>query len=69
MSEGNKSKDKFMSAEEAVRCFIKDGDMVALDGFTVSRNPMTLAWERSSAKIGRTCAWWCTRTARPWICW
>lgn len=45
MSEGNNPKDKFMSAEEAVRRFVNDGDMVALGGFTVSRNPMTLARE------------------------
>jgi glutaconate CoA-transferase subunit A len=45
MSEGSKPKDKFMSAEEAVRRFVRDGDMVTLGGFTVSRNPMTLARE------------------------
>jgi glutaconate CoA-transferase subunit A len=36
-------KDKLMTAEEAVRRFVKDGDMVALGGFTVNRNPMLLA--------------------------
>lgn len=44
MSEGN-IKDKFMSAEEAVRRFVHDGDMVAMGGFTVTRNPMALARE------------------------
>ncbi|MFH1057776.1 MAG: CoA-transferase [Pseudomonadota bacterium] len=37
--------DKLMSAAEAVRRFIKDGDMIALGGFTVSRNPMVIARE------------------------
>jgi glutaconate CoA-transferase subunit A len=45
MSQGSKPKDKFMSAEEAVRRFVKDGDLIALGGLTVSRNPMTLARE------------------------
>jgi glutaconate CoA-transferase subunit A len=34
-----------MSLEEAVKRFIKDGCQVALGGFTVSRNPMALAYE------------------------
>ncbi len=45
MIRGQKACDKFMSAEEAVRRFVQDGDMVALGGFTVTRNPMTLARE------------------------
>jgi glutaconate CoA-transferase subunit A len=45
MSEGNRPKNKFMSSEEAVGQFIRDGDMVALGGFTVNRNPMTLVRE------------------------
>ncbi len=36
---------KLMSAEEAVRRFVKDGDMIALGGFTVTRAPMTLVRE------------------------
>ena len=44
MSQRN-SKSKLMSAPEAVSRFVKDGDLVALGGFTVSRNPMTLARE------------------------
>jgi glutaconate CoA-transferase subunit A len=36
---------KIMSAAEAVRRFINDGDMIALGGFTVSRNPMAIAHE------------------------
>lgn len=39
------NKSKLMSAEEAVSRFVRDGDLVALGGFTVSRNPMTLARE------------------------
>ena len=38
-------KDKLMSAEEAVRRFVKDGDMIALGGFTVNRNTMVIARE------------------------
>jgi glutaconate CoA-transferase subunit A len=41
----SETSSKFMSAEEAVRRFVNDGDMVALGGFTVSRNPMTPARE------------------------
>jgi len=37
--------DKLMSAEEAVRRFVKDGDMIALGGFTVNRNAMVIARE------------------------
>lgn len=37
--------EKFMSAEEAVGRFVKDGDQIAIGGFTVNRNPMTLARE------------------------
>ncbi|MBI5523293.1 MAG: CoA transferase subunit A [Desulfarculus sp.] len=36
---------KLMSASEAVERLVKDGDLVALGGFTVSRNPMLLARE------------------------
>jgi glutaconate CoA-transferase subunit A len=39
------SQSKVMSAAEAVRRFVKDGDMIALGGFTVSRNPMVIARE------------------------
>lgn len=45
MSEPKPSQSKVMSAEEAVRRFVQDGDMVALGGFTVTRNPMTLTRE------------------------
>jgi glutaconate CoA-transferase subunit A len=45
MDENHDQSSKLMSAEEAVRRFIKDGDMVALGGFTVNRNPMALARE------------------------
>ena len=38
-------KDKRMSAEEAVRRFVKDGDMIALGGFTANRNAMAIARE------------------------
>jgi glutaconate CoA-transferase subunit A len=38
-------KDKRMSAEEAVRRFVKDGDMIALGGFTANRNAMVIARE------------------------
>ena len=45
MSAGMNSKDKRMSAEEAVRRFVKDGDMIALGGFTANRNAMVIARE------------------------
>ena len=37
--------DKVMTAKEAVSRFVRDGDQVALGGFTVNRNPMTLIRE------------------------
>jgi glutaconate CoA-transferase subunit A len=37
--------DKFMSTAEAVDKFIHDGDQIALGGFTINRNPMSLARE------------------------
>ena len=37
--------EKLMSAQEAVSRFVKNGDMIALGGFTVNRNPMSLARE------------------------
>lgn len=45
MSDLGEIQAKFMTAEEAVKRFIPDGAQVALGGFTVSRNPMTLARE------------------------
>lgn len=45
MSQDSDPKGKFMSAEEAVRRFVHDGDLVTVGGFTVSRNPMALARE------------------------
>ncbi|MEI8182451.1 MAG: CoA-transferase, partial [Desulfomonile sp.] len=36
---------KLMTAEEAVAKFIKNGDQLALGGFTVNRNPMLIARE------------------------
>jgi len=37
--------EKVMSIKEAVRRFIRDGSQIALGGFTVSRNPMAIAYE------------------------
>jgi glutaconate CoA-transferase, subunit A len=45
MSASVNVKDKLMSAEEAVRRFVKDGDMIALGGFTANRNAMVIARE------------------------
>lgn len=42
---GDEVDAKLMSAEQAVSELVKDGDQVALGGFTVSRNPMLLARE------------------------
>lgn len=45
MEQSRSINSKLMSAEEAVRHFIQDGDMVALGGFTVTRCPMTMVRE------------------------
>jgi glutaconate CoA-transferase subunit A len=45
MKEFPDSTSKLMTAAEAVRRFVKDGDMIALGGFTVSRNVMVIARE------------------------
>ncbi len=37
--------DKLLSLEEAVRRFIKNGSQIAIGGFTITRNPMALAYE------------------------
>src|SRR5512137_1901074 len=37
--------DKLMSLEEAVGRFIKNGSQIAIGGFTVTRNPMAIAYE------------------------
>jgi glutaconate CoA-transferase subunit A len=37
--------DKLMTLEDAVRRFIKNGSQIAIGGFTVTRNPMALAYE------------------------
>jgi len=37
--------EKIMTLKEAVRRFIKSGSQIALGGFTVSRNPMAVAYE------------------------
>ena len=36
---------KWMSTAEAVRTYIKDGDQIALGGFTFNRNPMSITRE------------------------
>ncbi|OPY64796.1 MAG: Glutaconate CoA-transferase subunit A [Syntrophorhabdus sp. PtaU1.Bin050] len=37
--------DKLMTAEEAVKRFIKEGSQIAIGGFTAARNPMAIAYE------------------------
>jgi len=37
--------DKLLTLEEAVRRFIKNGSQIAIGGFTVTRNPMAIAYE------------------------
>jgi glutaconate CoA-transferase subunit A len=37
--------DKLMTLEDAVRRFIENGSQIAIGGFTVTRNPMALAYE------------------------
>jgi len=41
---------KWMSTAEAVRTYIKDGDQIALGGFTVNRNPMSISSARPAAE-------------------
>jgi len=52
MSEPEQIGGKLMSLERAVRNFVKNGDQVALGGFTISRNPMALAYEIARQRIG-----------------
>ena len=42
---------KLMTAQEAVEKFIKNGDQLALGGFTVNRNPMLIAREIIKQRI------------------
>lgn len=37
--------DKLMTPEEAVRKFIRNGCQIAIGGFTINRNPMTIVYE------------------------
>jgi len=37
--------DKLMTLDEAVKRFIRDGSQIAIGGFTVVRNPMSIAYE------------------------
>lgn len=37
--------DKLMSPGEAVRRFIRNGSQIAIGGFTITRNPMAIAYE------------------------
>ena len=41
----NRMASKWMSTAEAVRTYIKDGDQIALGGFTFNRNPMSITRE------------------------
>src|SRR5450759_5814433 len=52
MSEPEQIGGKLMSLERAVRTFVKNGDQVALGGFTISRDPMALAYEIARQRIG-----------------
>jgi glutaconate CoA-transferase subunit A len=43
--------DKLMTLDEAVKRFIKDGSQIAIGGFTVTRNPMSIAYEMVRQQI------------------
>ena len=43
--------EKFMTAQEAVSRYVKDGDQIALGGFTVNRNPMMITREIIRQKV------------------
>ena len=43
--------DKFMTLEEAVKRFIKDGSQLAIGGFTITRNPMAVAYEIARQRV------------------
>jgi glutaconate CoA-transferase subunit A len=46
------SKNKIMSAKEAVRKFVSKSDCISFGGFTVNRNPMALVHEVIKQEIG-----------------
>ena len=39
------AEDKVMGLTEAIQRFVHDGDHVSIGGFTITRNPMALAYE------------------------
>lgn len=43
--------DKLMTLEEAVKRFIKDGSQLAIGGFTITRNPMAVAYEIARQRV------------------
>jgi glutaconate CoA-transferase, subunit A len=43
--------EKLMTPKEAVKKFIKDGCQIAIGGFTISRNPMAIAYEIVRQKV------------------
>ena len=45
MNEYPEIRDKLMTPGEAVRKFVRNGSQIAIGGFTVSRNPMAIAYE------------------------
>jgi glutaconate CoA-transferase, subunit A len=45
MSQDSDIQTKWMTPQEAVRKFIKDGSQIAIGGLTINRNPMALVYE------------------------
>lgn len=43
--------DKLMTIEQAVGRFIKDGSQLAIGGFTITRNPMAVAYEIARQRV------------------
>jgi glutaconate CoA-transferase subunit A len=51
MGEPNGLDGKLMTVSEAVERFVRDGQQIAVGGFTINRNPMALAYEITRRKV------------------
>ena len=51
MGEPNGLDGKLMTAREAVERFVRDGQQIAVGGFTINRNPMALVYEIARRRV------------------
>jgi glutaconate CoA-transferase subunit A len=51
MGEPNGLDGKLMTVSEAVERFVRDGQQIAVGGFTINRNPMALVYEIARRKV------------------